>query len=156
MSPPTSTVTEPPTRPYERISAVGGLVVVVVVVGGVVVVVVVVGSGGPVVVVLPLGTVVVDEAMVVVVDVVAGAGMLVVGAGEGSVGGVTGLAREVVVAVIGTMAAGVSVTWSRTLPTAAAATRTAVVVTASQTRTYVMRRTPPSCLNSPVARITVG
>lgn len=104
------------------------------VVGGVVVVVVV-GAGGPVVVVLALGTVVLDEAMVVVVDDVAGAGTLVMGAGAGSVVGVDGVAREVVVAVIGTMAAGVSVTWLRTLPTAAAATRTAVVVTASQTRT---------------------
>jgi hypothetical protein len=32
------------------------------------------------------------------------------------------------------MAVGVSVTWSRTLPTAAAATNTAAVVTASQIR----------------------
>ena len=122
-------------------------------VGGVVVGV---GGGGRVVVVVALGTVEVGGATVVVVDEVTGAGKLVVGAGVGSVVGVTGLAREVVVAVIGTIAAGVSVTWSRTLPTAAAATRTAVVVTASQTRTYVMRRTPPSCLNSAVARITVG
>ena len=119
-------------------------------------VVVVVGGGGGVVVVVALGTVEVGGAKVVVEDEVSGAGTLVVGAGAGSVAGVTGLAREVVVAVIGTIAAGDSVTWSRTLPTAAAATRTAVVVTASQTRTYVMRRTPPSCLNKPVPRITVG
>lgn len=40
----------------------------------------------------------------------------------------------VVVVVMGAIAAGASVTWSRTLPTAAAATNTAAAVTASQSR----------------------
>ena len=93
-----------------------------------------VGAAGRVVVVLTSGTVVVDAAMVVVVDVVVGAGTVVAGSTAGSVVGTAGLAREVVTVVVGTMAAGVSVTWSRTLPTAAAATNTAVVVTASQIR----------------------
>lgn len=138
MLAPTSTVTEPPTRPYERISVGGGLVVVVggavVVVAGVAVVVVVVGAGGRVVVVLTSGTVVVGAA-IVVVDVVDVGGMLVVGSLSGSVVGVAGPARDVAIVVVGTIALGVSVTWSRTLPTAAAATSTAVVVTASQIRT---------------------
>jgi len=132
---PTSTVTEPPTRSYERISVGGGLVVVgggaVVVVAGVVVV----GAGGRVVVVLTSGTVVVDAVSVVVVVVVDVVGMLGVVSLPGSVVGAAGPARDVAIVVVGTIALGVSVTWSRTLPTAAAATNTAVVVTASQIRT---------------------
>jgi hypothetical protein len=78
---------------------------------------------------------VVVGAAIVVVDVVDVGGMLVVGSLSGSVVGVAGLARDVAIVVVGTIALGVSVTWSRTLPTAAAATSTAVVVTASQIRT---------------------
>jgi hypothetical protein len=132
---PTSTVTEPPTSSYERISVTGALVVVVVVV-------VVVAAGGRVVVVLTLGTEVVDAMMVVVVDVAGAAGVPVVGT-TGSVVGVAGPASEVAIVVVGTMALGVSVTWSRTLPTAAAATNTAVAVTASQIRAKARRCTPP-------------
>ena len=83
---------------------------------------------------LTSGTVVVEPTTVVVVNVGVIVGAGVGGSDPGSVPGRAGSASEVSIVVVGTMAVGVSVTWSRTLPTAATATKTAVVVTASQTR----------------------
>ncbi|MGB9358530.1 MAG: hypothetical protein WCC01_08240 [Acidimicrobiia bacterium] len=122
-------MTTPPIRSYERMS-VGGGTVVVVVAGAEVVVVVGAGLDGVVVVVVGAAAVVVvllaDGVVVVVVE--DDASTVVVGTDEPDV-------EAVIVEVVGTIAAGVSVTWSRTLPTAAAATNTAVAVTASQTST---------------------
>jgi len=77
--------------------------------------------------------VVVDTTIVVVVDVVVVGDSVVLGVRSGFVVVGEGPAGEGFV-VVGTIAVGVSVTWSRTLPTAAAAMNTAVVVTASQIR----------------------
>ncbi len=129
VSDPTSTVTTPPTRSYERISVAGGLVVVV---GAAVVVVDRDGSDDRVVVVVD-GTVVVVVVGVVVVG--AAEVVVVVDASAVDVGTDESGTAPMVVDVVGIIAVGVSVTWSRTLPTAAAATNTAVAVTASQTRT---------------------
>jgi hypothetical protein len=81
--------------------------------------------------------VVVDIGRVVVVVLVAVGVVIVVGgtASAAVVGIDEADVEAVVVEVVGTIAAGASVTWSRTLPTAAAATITAVAVTASQTST---------------------
>ena len=119
---PTSTVTTPPIRSYDRMSVAGGTVVVV---GAVVVVVVGTDSIG--------ADVVVVGAMVVVVLVVDGRDVDVVVDGDtpAVVGADESGAGAAAAAVVGTIAVGASVTWSRTLPTAAAATTTAVVVTAS-------------------------
>lgn len=123
VSGPTSTVTTPPTRSYDRMSVAGGEVVVA---AAVVVVIDGAGSVGRVVVV-------VDGSVVVVV----GAGDVVVvdDTPPVDVGLDESGAAPMEVDVVGIIAVGVSVTWSRTLPTAAAATNTAVAVTASQTRT---------------------
>jgi hypothetical protein len=102
-----------------------------VVVAAGVVVVVVDGAGSVGRVVLVVG-----EGVVVAAAVVVGAGEVVVVDEAAAVDGGTvesgGAPR--MVEVVGIIAVGVSVTWSRTLPTAAAATNTAVAVTASQMR----------------------
>jgi len=127
VSDPTSTVTTPPTKSYDRMSVAGAEVVV----AAGVVVVVVDGAGSVGRVVLVVG-----EGVVVAAAVVVGAGEVVVVDEAAAVDGGTvesgGAPR--MVEVVGIIAVGVSVTWSRTLPTAAAATNTAVAVTASQMR----------------------
>lgn len=139
---PISTETDPPTRSYDLISVEGTLVVVVVWAE----VVVVAGAastgsgsgseaGGAVVVWTVVG--VSDDVVVVV------AGVEVVEAVESSMGagaievGSTGSTTKcsvllIAIVVGGSIAVGVSVTWSRTLLTAAEAMSTAVTVTTSQ------------------------